>query len=397
MIILREVRLMNDFVFWNPVKVYFGKDQVEHLSDEIKYHGKSVLLVYGGGSIKKSGVYDKVTAQLRGAGIKYVDFSGIEPNPRIGSVRKGAMICREHGLDVVLAVGGGSTIDAAKWIAAAAVSDHDPWDHIANGVELKAALPIISVLTLAATGSEMDMIGVINNPETHDKIGGHSPLIFPKASFLDPTYTYSVGAYQTACGSADIMSHVMETYFCADQTLYVTDSFMEGLMRSVVLFAPKAIETPDDYEARANLMWASSWAINGFIRAPMPQVWSCHPMEHQLSAVFDVTHGLGLAVLTPRWLEYCLDERTAPRISRFGSAVFGIDQFGSPVECAKRSIDALSNFLFCRLGIPDTLTKAGVDESAFEEMAKKACRKGPIKGFKTLNVEDVIKIYKMCM
>lgn len=391
---------MENFVFWNPVKIYFGRGQLaSHLGEELAKCGKKALLAYGGGSIKKIGLYDEVCKAAKEAGVELIELSGIEPNPRVTSVRDGARLCREHGIDVVLAVGGGSTIDASKWIAAGACADHDVWDFFVKGAKVERALPLIAVLTLSATGSEMDAGGVITNLETEDKLGMASPLLFPKASFLDPTVTYTVSAYQTACGAADIMSHVMETYFSTHETMYMVDNMMEGLMRTVVRYAPTAITHPDDYEARANLMWASSWGINGFVRAGYPQAWSCHPMEHELSAKYDITHGLGLAILTPRWLRYCLKKapETAPRISRFGRAVFGIDTFGSEHDSALRAIAALEEFLFCTLGLDDTLSGDYVREEHLAEMAKKACRKGTIKGFIPLDPEDVEAIYKMCM
>ena len=250
-------------------------------------------------------------------------------------------MCKEKHIDVFLAVGGGSTIDATKWMAAGACSEHDPWDFLKDpSIPVDNALPVLSVLTIAAIGSEMDAGGVITNLETNDKLGRIvSPTLLPKVSFLDPTVTYSVNQYQTACGSADILSHVMEQYFNMDQDLYMLDCFMEGLMKTVIKYAPIAMKEPDNYEARANLMWASSWAINGFITGGKLQAWSCHSMEHELSAFYDITHGLGLAILTPCWMEYCLNEKTVSKYVQFGVNVFGIDESLEPMEIAKESIN----------------------------------------------------------
>ena len=283
---------MNNFVYDIPTKVYFGKDQLTHLGEELKKYGKKVLLTYGGGSIKKTGLYDNVIAQIKTAGLEVYELSGIKPNPSIQSVRQGAQLCKEHGIEVVLAVGGGSTIDASKWIAAGACVEHDPWDFFVKWSPVEKALPVLSVLTLAATGSEMNGGGVISNEDTLDKKGRVEQILRPKVSFLDPTNTYTVSAYQTACGSADILSHVMEVYFHMDDDLYMLDCVMEGLMKTVIKYAPIAIKEPNNYEARANLMWASSWAINRFVNGGRQHAWSCHPMEHQLSAVYDITHGL---------------------------------------------------------------------------------------------------------
>ena len=208
---------MNNFIYHIPTKVYFGENQLIHLGEELSNYGKKVLLTYGGGSIKRSGLYDSIIKEIEKAGLEHFELSGIEPNPKVDSVRKGAEICKKEGIDVLLAVGGGSTIDATKWIAAAACVVHDPWDFFSKGAPVKKALPILDVLTLAATGSEMDSGGVISNPETQDKIGNGSEKLQPKVSFLDPTNTYTVSAYQTACGAADMMSHIMEVYFNMDQ------------------------------------------------------------------------------------------------------------------------------------------------------------------------------------
>lgn len=389
---------MNSFVYDLPVKVYFGKDQLGHLGEELAKCGKRVLLAYGGGSIKQTGLHDKVMGEIRKAGLEVFELPGIEPNPRIGSVRRGADICKENRVDVVLAVGGGSTIDAAKFIAAGAKVDHDPWDFLSEKwAPITEALPVITVLTLAATGSEMDAGGVISNPETKDKIGRSADPLLPKVSFLDPTLTFTVSPYQTACGAADILSHLFETYFNMDSDLYMLDCFMEGLMKTVIRYAPVAMKTPDNYEARANLMWAASWAINGFVNGGKAQAWSCHPMEHELSAIYDITHGLGLAILTPRWLEYCLDETTLPRYVQFGVNVFDLDPQQEPMETARQAIERFSVFLFGTLGLKSTLTEVEIGEENFPVMARKACAGGTLPGFKPLNQQDIENIFRMCL
>lgn len=388
---------MNNFIYDIPTRVYFGEDQLGHLGEEVGRFGKRVLLTYGGGSIKRSGLYERILSELGTAGAEVFELGGIEPNPRIESVRKGVGICKEKGIDVLLAVGGGSTIDASKIIAAGACVEHDPWLFLSKGAPIEKALPIVTVLTLSATGSEMDRAAVISNPETVDKIGRLDYNLVPKVSFLDPTLTYSVSKYQTACGSVDIMSHVMETYFSTDKDLYMLDCVMEGLVRTVVKFAPVAMVKPDDYEARANLMWASSWAINGFIEGGKRKAWSCHPMEHELSAVYDITHGLGLALLTPRWMEYCLDEGNVGRYVQFGVNVFGIDPSLEPMAIAREAIERVSEFFFDTLGLPRTFTEVGIKKEDFPEMARKACGGSVLKGFKPLVQSDIERIYEMCL
>lgn len=390
---------MNDFIYDIPVRIYFGRDQLKNLGAELKKHGTRVLMTYGGGSIKRIGLYDRVVKEIKEAGLQLFELSGIEPNPRIDSVRRGAQMCKEHDIDVLLAVGGGSTIDATKFMAAGACVDHDPWDFLDLGkrAPIEQALPIVSILTLSATGSEMDSGGVISNPETKDKIGRQAPALLPKASFLDPTNTFSVSPYQTACGAADMMSHIFEVYFNMTPDLYMLDCFMEGLLKTIIRYAPIAMREPDNYEARANLMWASSWAINGFINGGKQKAWSCHPMEHELSAIYDITHGLGLAILTPRWMDYCLDETTVSKYVQFGVNVFGIDPTLQPMDIAHEAIQRLSDFFFNTLQLKRTFPEVGIDETHFATMARKSVQGGTLPGFKPLQQHDVEAIFKMCM
>ncbi len=388
---------MNKFVFNVPTKVYFGENQLANLGKELKKYGSRVLLVYGGGSIKKAGLYGKVTAEVKDAELELFELSGIEPNPRVASVNKGAELCRKEHIDVILAVGGGSVIDAAKFIGAGAFYDGDAWDFLTRKARIKNCLPIVTVLTIAATGSEMDAGGVISNPETMEKLAGGHPSMLPRASFLDPANTYTVSPFQTACGAADIISHIFEAYFNLEQDLYMLDCMAEGLMKTVIKFAPVALKEPENYEARANLMWAATWAINGFLDGGKRQAWSCHPMEHELSAFYGITHGLGLAILTPRWMEYTLDETTVSKFRQFGCNVFDIEKTLEPMEAAKKGIELLSGFFFQTLGLASTLTEIGIDGANFEVMAKKACGGGVLPGFKPLQQKDIEKIFRMCL
>ncbi len=387
---------MNSFVYDIPVKVYFGQGQLGHLGEELARFGRRVLLTYGGGSIKRIGLYDAVMGELRKGGFEVSELGGIAPNPRIDSVRRGAGICKEKQIDVILAVGGGSTIDAAKWMAAGAMVDHDPWEFFSRWAPVEKALPLVTVLTLSATGSEMDSGGVISNPDTHDKIGRMARPLLPQVSFLDPTNTFTVSPYQTACGAADMLSHIFEEYFNMELGLYMLDTFMEGLMRTIIKYAPVAMKEPENYEARANLMWASSWAINGFINGGRTQAWSCHPMEHELSALYDITHGLGLAILTPRWMEYCLDETTVAKYVQFGTNVFGLSSTEPPMTVAREAVKRLSDFFFGTLGLQSTFTEVGIRPEDFPLMARKACGGDVLPGFKPLRQPDIEKIFEMC-
>lgn len=389
---------MNDFIYDIPVTVYFGKDQLSNLGDELSKYGKRVLMTYGGGSIKKTGLYDRVVAEIKNAGLELFELSGIEPNPRIDSVRAGAEICKKENIDVLLAVGGGSTLDATKFMAAGACVDFDPWKFLdSTRAPIEKALPIVTILTLSATGSEMDDGGVISNLETQDKLARSARPMLPKASFLDPTNTFTVSPYQTACGASDMLSHIFEVYFNMEQDLFMLDCFMEGMMKTIIKYAPVAIKEPENYEARANLMWTSSWAINGFIDGGKQQAWSCHPIEHELSALYDITHGLGLAILTPRWMEYCLDESTVSKYVQFGTNVFGIDASLEPMVIAKKSIEMLSDFLFNTLGLKSRFSEIGIDRTNFALMAQKACGGNVLPGFKHLKQEDIERIFEMCL
>lgn len=388
---------MNDFVFHNSVRVYFGKDQLKNLGPELKKYGTKVLLTYGGGSIKTMGLYDKVVSEIKNAGLELVEFGGIEPNPRVESVNAAAKLCKEQKVDVILAVGGGSTLDASKFIAASTFYDGDAWDLVIGEAEFTKALPLVTILTLSATGSEMNSGGVITKWSTHEKYGNGHPIMLPKASFLDPSNTFSVSPYQTACGSADIMSHIIEQYFNLDKDLDVVDATMEGILKSVIHYAPIAIKDPSNYEARANLMYNSTWALNGFVRGGKKQAWSVHPIEHELSAYYDITHGLGLAIVTPRWLSYCLNETTVSRYVRFGVEVFGIDASKAPMDIAHEAIQKLTDFFFVTLGLESTLSAIKIDETHFKDMARKACDESEIPGFKTLKPSDVEAILKQCL
>lgn len=390
---------MNDFIFHNPAKVYFGKSQMCHLSEELLQYGKKVLLVYGGGSIKKNGLYDTVTAAMKEHGMECFELSGVEPNPRHATVNKGAALCKENGVDVILAVGGGSTIDCAKGVAATALADTgDVWELITAGKPVEKALPLVVILTNAATGSETDIWAVISNMDTNEKntLGGQG--ILPKAAFEVPEYSFTLPAYQTACGSFDIFSHVLDNFYLAGEaTLDLTLRLQEAVMSAVVKYAPIAMKEPENYEARANLMWASSVALNGILDGGSVHSCACHLMEHELSAYYDITHGQGLAILTPRWLTYILDETTAPAIYRLGVTVFHVQEGLDAMTGAKEAIRAVSDFCFKTLGLKSNLSELGITEEHFKKMADHACGGKVIPEPKALTSEDIVNIYKMCL
>lgn len=390
---------MNDFIFHNPDKVYFGKNQLEHLSGELLQFGKKVLLVYGGGSIKKNGLYDSIVTIAKDRGIELFELSGVEPNPRHSTVNKGAAICKKEKISVVLAAGGGSTIDCAKGIAAAALTENgDVWPLVSGGVWVTKALPVVAILTNAATGSEMDGWAVISNMDTNEKIGLGGSALIPRVAFENPEYSYTLPSYQTACGAFDIFNHVLDNYYLAGEATFdLLLEMQEAVMRTVVKWAPIAMKDPENYKARANLMWASSMALNTILDGGTVHGCACHAMEHELSAYYDITHGHGLAIVTPRWLTYILNEATAPAIYRLGTKVFGVEEGLNELEGARKAIDALSDFCFGTLGLLPTLGDLNIDETHFKAMAEHACAGGSITGAKELSPPDIEEIYKMCL
>ena len=385
----------NDFDFCTPTRVLFGKDKINELPKVLGAFGKKVLLVYGGGSIKKNGIYTKIQELLKDFDL--FELSGVEPNPRVSSVRAGAKICKEQNIDVVLAVGGGSVLDCSKIICDAAFYDGDAWDLVIDGSKITKALPLVSILTLAATGSEFDCAAVISNPDTNEKIGILNPLNFPKVSILDPTYTLTVNKKHTAAGCADIMSHIFEQYM-VDGTNMVSESLCEGILRTVVKFGKIAYDNGGDYTARANLMWASSLACNGICALGSDMAaWVCHAIEHELSAFYDITHGEGLAILTPQVMRYTLNDRTKARYAAFARRVFNISESDDKLA-AEIGINALEEF-FASIGLPKTLPEVGItDDKHFKEMSEHACKCFPLHlAFEPLTPDDVDKILRMCM
>lgn len=358
---------MQNFDYMTPTRLIFGKESIVKLPEVMRPLGKRVLLTYGGGSIKRSGLYDRVRELLKE--FEIFELSGIQPNPKYDpSVLDGVRICKEKQVDVILAVGGGSVLDCSKAIAAGAKYDGDPWDLITSKVKAQAALPVVDVLTLAATGSEYDPFGVISRTETNDKIGYGDPLLYPVCSILDPVYTFSVSKKQTAAGCADAMNHTIEQYFVADSTL-LNDGFCESMLKSLMVNARKCIDNPEDYTARAEMMLCCTYGCNGILALGNSYSgWPCHGIEHALSAYYDITHGEGLAIITPRWMKHILSEKTIDRFVKYGVNVFGIDASLPKQEIAGKAIEATYRF-FESIGIPMHLREVGIDESRIDEMA----------------------------
>ncbi len=382
---------MVNFNFDTSTRILFGKGKVSEMIAEIRGKGSRLLLAYGGGSVKRNGLLDEVVQLLKNNEIAYVELGGIQPNPRMSSVREGIRLCREHQLDFIMAVGGGSVIDCCKAIAAGFYHNGDAWDFMIKKATVNKALPLGAILTLAATGSEMNGNAVISNEETYEKRAMSSRLLRPVFSVLDPAYTFTVDKWHTAAGVTDIMSHIFEVYFTTDTGTLVQDEMAEGLLRVCVRCGPATVDQPDNYELRANLLWAGTLALNGLLGAgKSPGDWASHAIEHEISAIYDVTHGAGLAVVIPAWMDYVLEENNARRFAGIARNIWGIDD-KQDMAAAKKGISALRNF-FSSIGMPVTLGELNIDQTHFEEMGRKACRFGPIGTTRKLNGEDVTAI-----
>ena len=393
---------MNDFTFQNTTKVYFGKDQLQHLHEEVLKYGNKILLAYGGGSIKRTGLYDKVINELTSNHIEVFELDGVEPNPRHTTVNKGVAICKENNINVVLAIGGGSTIDCCKAIAATTLSNTDNiWDLVEGKTTWKDALAVIAMPTIASTGSEMDKSCVIANVDLGVKSGINGEAIRPKVAFLDPTNTFTVPAKQTACGGFDIMAHLFDmNYFVNADKYPLQFNVVETLLKTVRTQLPIAIKEPENYEARATMLWAASWALNSFCTSGFKTQAQLHALE-QFSSSYDLTHGLGLAIIMPKWMKYLLDrdDTVIDDFARFGVNVMSVEDSDDKKAVAYKAIDALQNFIKDELGLPVHLSELGLDGSQFEQMKVKACygKDSLPYAYRPLSQEDCFNIYQMCL
>ncbi|MBL5768907.1 NADH-dependent alcohol dehydrogenase [Heyndrickxia sporothermodurans] len=384
---------MDNFTYWNPTKLIFGKGQLEQLKVEVPQYGKKVLLVYGGGSIKKNGLYDQVVKNLEEIGSQVFELSGVEPNPRISTVRKGVDLCKKEQIDFLLAVGGGSVIDCTKAIAAGAKYDGDAWDLVTKKAFAKEALPFGTILTIAATGSEMNAGSVITNWETNEKYGWGSSVTFPKFSILDPVNTMTVPKDQTVYGMVDMMSHVFEHYFHLTENTLMQDRMCESLLLTVMETAPKLINDLENYEYRSTILYTGTMALNGMLSMGYRGDWASHNIEHAVSAVYDIPHGGGLAILFPNWMKHNLKVKPS-RFKQLAVRVFGVDPEGKTDEDAGlEGIEKLREF-WNSIGAPSRLSDYNIDASKLEVMADKAMANGEFGNFKKLNREDVLEIYR---
>lgn len=381
---------MNSFSFHNPTQIFFGENSISNLKNALKPYGKNILLAYGGGSIKKSGIYDNVIEILKSADKEIFEISGIMPNPRTEKVYEGAKICKENNIDFILAVGGGSVIDCAKAIAAAAKTDEDFWQKFLIRKEpCDSALPLGSILTLAGTGSEMNRAFVISHWEENKKIGYGDSWLYPKFSILDPTYTYTLPKDQLVNGTVDIFSHIFELYFSQPNESNLSDDIAEAIMKNIIKNLAVALKDPSDYRARANLMWDSTMALNGITGAGKSGDWQSHQIEHALSAFHDIPHGAGLAIVHPNFMKYTYKEGIEKYV-QYAVNVWNIDTSGKTDDAvALEGIQRTKDY-FSEIGAPVTLTEVGIPKEDIDKMVKNVGITGG--GYKNLTSEDIKNI-----
>ena len=384
---------MDNFTFYAPTYFDFGKGAEAHVGQLIRrFGGTKVLLHYGGGSIKRSGLYDRVTKCLKDEKIDFVELGGVKPNPRSGLVYEGIELCKKEGVDFILAVGGGSTIDSSKAIAAGTCYDGDFWDFYEKKATIEKALPIGTILTIAAAGSEGSMNTVINNEETGFKKGAASEHLRPKFSIMNPELTCTLPPYQSAAGATDIMIHICERYFSNTEEVEITDRLCEAVLKTIIFEAPRIIEDPNNYEARANIMWAGMLAHNNVCGVGRVQDWASHHIEHELSAMYDVTHGAGLAVITPAWMRYVL-KINPHKLVQFANRVRDIEPQETEEATALKGIEAFEAFLK-KIGMPLTFEEIGAKAEDIDRMTEKLLGKRKTEGnYVKLASDDVKKIY----
>ena len=390
---------MKDFTYYAPTHVEFGRESEQKIGSLVKkFGGESVLIHYGGGSVVRSGLLDVVCQSLQNAGVKYQLLGGVVPNPRLSLVREGIDICRSNGIDFILAVGGGSVIDSAKAIAAGTNYKGDVWTLYRHEDRIESALPVAVVLTIPAAGSEMSDASVITNEDGNLKKDYCDPLLRPRFAIMNPERTFTLPAWQTACGATDIMMHTMERYFSMDDDMDLTDAIAESVLRTVKEHTPIVLKEPENYHSRAQIMWAGSVAHNDITGCGTTGDWATHNIEHELSGMFDVSHGAGLATIWPSWARYTKG-RNIERFARFAVNVMGIEPLSTAEESAEAGIQAMEQF-YTSIGMPISIPQLigrPATESEIVEMAHKCTNGGKslVGSLLPLSQEDIIKIYQM--
>jgi len=387
---------MRDFEFLSPTKIIFGRNSEAKVGREVKNYSRKILLHYGKGSIIRTGLYDRVVKSLKEEGIDFIELGGVQPNPRVSLVREGIEICRKNGINFILAIGGGSVIDSSKAIAVGVPYSGDVWDFYAGKMEPKTALPVGVVLTIPAAGSEASKSSVITNEDGWYKRSINTEIIRPRFAIMNPEVTFTLPPYQTACGAADIMAHVMERYFTNDKGVNFTDRLCEATLKTVIYNVPIVLKKPDDYDARAQIMWASTIAHNDLLSTGRTGDWASHGIEHELSGIYDIAHGAGLAIVFPAWMKYVY-KHNIERFIQFAVNVWNVEpNFESPERIALEGVERLKRF-FKDIGLPTSLSEANIGEDRLEEMATKATERGELGEFVKLKKEDVLNILRSAL
>ena len=387
---------MENFDFLSSTRIIFGRDTENRAGAEAKRYSSKILLHYGGGSIKRIGLYDRIVQSLHEAGVEYTELSGVMPNPRLGLVHEGIKLCREEEIGFILAVGGGSVIDSAKAIALGVPYQGDIWDFFARKAVPERNLPVGVVLTIPAAGSEASTSAVITNEDGWLKWGLNTELNRPCFAILNPELTYTLPSYQTACGAVDIMAHIMERYFTNVDHVDLTDRLCEGALKTMIKNAPIALAEPDNYDARAEMMWTATLAHNDLLSTGRIGDWATHQIEQEISAIYDVAHGAGLAVLFPAWMRYTF-KRNLGRFIQFAVRVWDVEyDFANPETTAWEGIRRLEDF-YRRLGMPLTLRELSVPDDRLEEMAVKAMKPWlkSVGGVSQFNRDDILNVLKL--
>ncbi len=385
---------MLNFEFQNKTEIIFGRNTEERVGAEVEKYGKKVLLHYGGGSIKRSGLYDKIIDSLNKANIEVIELGGVKPNPRLSLVREGIEVCKNNNIDIILAVGGGSVIDSAKAIGAGVKYEGDVWDFFLGKAAVEETLPVGVVLTIPAAGSESSSGSVVTNEDGWYKKAFGGNVIRPKFAIMNPEITFTLPSYQTAAGGVDIMAHVFERYFTNEKNVELTDRLCEATLKTMINNLPKALDNPSDYNSRAEIMWSSTIAHNNLLCTGRSTDWASHNIEHELSGIYDIAHGAGLAIVFPAWMKYVY-KHDINRFVQFASRVWDVDVDYNDLEgTALEGIRRTEEF-FKRIGMPTTLREADILDDRFEEMAEKATEFGKLGGFVRLDKTDVVEIYKI--
>jgi len=386
---------MQNFEYCNKTKIIFGKDTENQVGNETAKYAKRILLHHSGKSTVKSGLIDKVKASLKNAGVEWVELTGVLPNPRLSLVKEGVNIVKKEKLEFILAVGGGSAIDSAKAIAVGAVNDGNLWDFFERKKTTDKALPVGTIVTIPAAGSESSISCVITNEEGPWKRGINFQCIRPVFSIMNPELTYTLPPYQTACGITDMMAHIMERYFTKVQHVELTDELCEGALRTIIRNARRIFSGGEkDYDARAEIMLAGTLAHNGILDTGRQGDWASHALDHELSALFELAHGAGLAIIFPAWIKYNIKEDTS-RLARFAAKVWGVDgAFYDYEQAALEGVFRMENF-FKSIGMPIRFADANIDASKIPEMAKRAVHFGAIGSYRKLEEKDAEAIYRL--